>query len=99
MYAASKDFYSLGQIRCLVEGNQWLFHAANLFHIFERYGLPFPSLLCKLVEGCDIAFLGVCEADYEEEIGVQVAVIEGSGCMSCVRVFAQEDDIGSTMFD
>jgi hypothetical protein len=41
----------------------------------------------------------VCKADYEEEISVQVAVIEGSGCMSCVRVFAQEDDIGSTMFD
>lgn len=99
MYTASEDFYGLGQIRCLVESNQRLLSAPNLFYVFERYGLSFSSFLCKLVERGDVAFFGMREADYEEEVRVQVAVIEGPGRMPCVCVFAQEDDIGGAMFD
>jgi hypothetical protein len=50
MYTASEDFHRLGQICCLVESNQRLFPATNLFHVFERYGLSFSSLLCEFVE-------------------------------------------------
>lgn len=99
MYTASEDFHGLGQIRCLIESNQRLLPATHLFYVFERYGLSFSSFLCKLIERGDVAFLGVREADYEEEVRVQVAIVEGPGRMPCVRVFAQEDNIGGAMFD
>lgn len=99
MYTTSKDLYSLGQICCLIESNQGLFPAADLLHVLEWYRLSFSSLLCKLIKRRDVAFFGVCEADNKEEIGVQVAVIESAGRMSCVCVFTQKDDIRSSVFD
>jgi hypothetical protein len=41
----------------------------------------------------------VREADNEEEVCVQVAIIEGSRRVPCVGVFAQKDDIGGAVFD
>lgn len=89
MYPTAKDFYGLGQVCCVGKRDQWLLVAANVFDILERDWLPLSSLLGKLIKGRNVSFVWVCEADHEEEVGIQVAVIERARGMAGVGVFTQ----------
>lgn len=81
MHAAAEDLHSLGQIRCVREGDEWLL-LAQVLHVLEGDRLPFASLLRQLVEGGDILLFGMGEADYKEKVCVQIAVVEGADCMA-----------------
>jgi hypothetical protein len=98
VYTAPKHLHSLGQVCRVRERDQWLLLVAHLLHVSERYGLPFSSLLGELVERGDILFVGVCEAEYEEEVGVQVAVVERAGRVSRVLAVTEQDDVGRALF-
>lgn len=80
------------------QGNQRLL-LAQVFYILERYGLSLSSLLCQLVKRGYIFFFGLCEADYEEEVCVQIAVVEGTDCMVGACVFAEQNNIRSARFE
>ena len=81
MHAAAEHLHSFGQICCVWEGDEWLLFA-QVLDILEGYGLSFASLLRQLIEGGDILLFGVGEADYEEKICIQIAVVEGADCMA-----------------
>lgn len=98
MHATAKHLHSLGQIRRVWQRDEWLL-PAKVLYVFEGYGLPFPPLLCQLIKRRHVLFFGVCETDYEEEIGVQVAVIEGADSVAGACVFAEEDDVGRARLD
>ena len=69
MHSRSKHLHCLCQIGRMRNGNQRLL-IPQLFHIFERDGLPLSSLFGKLVEGGDVALVRMGEPDYEEEVCV-----------------------------
>jgi hypothetical protein len=98
MHSRSKHLHGLGQIGRMRDGNQRLF-LPQLLHIFERDGFPLSSLLGELVEGGDFALVRVGEADYEEEVCVQIAVVKGPRCGAGVGAVAEEEDVGSARFD
>ena len=80
------------------DGNQRLL-LPQLFDVFERDGFPLSSLLGELVKGGDFALVGVGEADYEEEVCVQIAVVEGPRCGAGVGAVAEEEDVGGAGLD
>jgi hypothetical protein len=41
----------------------------------------------------------VCETDYEQEVGVEVAVVEGPRCVLRVLAIAEQDYIWAAVFD
>jgi hypothetical protein len=98
VHAAPENLHGLGQVGRVWERDEWLLLVAHLLDVSERYGLPLPSLLGELVERGDIFFVGVCEAEYEEEVSVQVAVVERAGRVSRVLAVAEQDDVGCALF-
>jgi hypothetical protein len=72
---------------------------AQFFHIFEWDRFPLSTLLGELVKGRDFALVRVGEADYEKEIGVQVAIVECTRGGTGVGVVAEEDNIRGAGLD
>jgi hypothetical protein len=72
---------------------------AQVLDILERDGLSFSSLLGKLIKGRDILLFGMCEADYEEEVCVQVAVVKGADCVAGVCILTEQNNVGCTRLD
>lgn len=99
MYATAKNFNRLGQVCRLVKRDQRLLVAANVFDILEGNGLALSAFACKFVERGNVSLFRVCEADYEEEVRVEVAVVKGSDCLAGIGMLAQEDNIGGAAFD
>lgn len=98
MHAAAEDLHSFGQVGRVWQRDQGLL-LAQVLDILERNGLPFSSLLGQLVEGCYVLFFGMCEADYEQQVRVQVAVVEGADGVAGAGVLAQQNDIGRAGLD
>lgn len=99
MYAAAKHLDSFGQVGSVWQCDQRLLLVAHLFDVPQRNRLSFASLLGQLVEGGDVFLVRVCEADYEEEVRVEVAVVEGAGRVACVLAVTQQDDVRSAVLD
>lgn len=99
VHSTAKDFYGFGQVCRVGQGDERLLLAADLLDVFERNRLPFPSFLGKLVERGNISLVGVCKADDEQQICIEVAVVEGARRMARVCVFAEQNDIGRAVLD
>lgn len=94
MYSTAKDLDGFGQVCCVGKCDQGLLVTANVLDVLERNWLPLTSLPSELIKGCDIAFVRMCEADYEEEVCIQVAIVECACGMASVGVFTEQDHIG-----
>lgn len=77
MHAAAKHLHSLGQIGRCRQGQQGLFFA-QVFDMFEGYGFSLSALLGQLIEALQIALVGVCQTDDQQQIAVQIAVVKGA---------------------
>lgn len=97
--STAKNLHCFCQVCRAWKRDEWLLLVAHFLDISQRYRLSFSSLLGKLVKRCYVFFVGVREADDEEEVCVEVAVIKCPGCDSCVFAVAQEDDIGRAVTD
>lgn len=80
VYSAPKDLHGFGQVGRLRERDQRLLLVPDFLHVSQRYRLPFAPLFRELVERGDVFFIGVGEANYEQEVCIQVAVVECPGC-------------------
>jgi hypothetical protein len=99
VHPAAKDLDGLGQVGGVGKRDQRLLSVAHLLHISQRYRLALAALLRQLVEGCDIFFVGVCEADYEQQVRVEIAVVEGPGRVARVLAVAEQDNVGGAVLD
>jgi hypothetical protein len=99
VHSATKDLHGFCQVGRVGQRDQRLLPVAHLLHVPQRYRLALPALLRQLVERCDIFFVGVCEADYEQEVRVEVAVIEGAGRVARVFAVAEQDNVRCAILD
>jgi hypothetical protein len=81
------------------ERNQRLFLIAYLLDVSQRNWLALAPLLRELVKRRHVFFVWVCETDYEQEVGVEVAVVEGPRCVLRVLAIAEQDYIWAAVFD
>jgi hypothetical protein len=99
VYPAPKHLHCLCQVRRVRERNKRFLLVAHLLDIPQRDRLALASLLRELVERRHVFFVGVCEADDEQEVGVEVAVVEGACRVLRVLAIAEEDYVWATVFD
>ena len=93
MYARAEDFDGLGEGRGVRQGNEGFF-AAKAFDVFERDGFALAAFLSEFAEGGDLVLVGLGEADDEEEISVQVAVVERADGRSRGGRVPEKHDVG-----
>lgn len=84
VHATAKDLHSFRQI-CRMRERDKRCLRPQLFDIPERDRLSLTTPLSNLIEGGCLGFGRVCEANYEEEVCVEVAVIEGSRGGAAIR--------------
>jgi hypothetical protein len=99
VHSAAKNLHSFRQVGRMGQRDQRLLSVAHLLHVPQWYRLALAALLRQLVERGDIFFVGVCEADYEQQVRVEVAVVEGAGRVARVLAVAEQDDVWRAILD
>lgn len=92
--STAKNLDSLGKIGGMGKSDERLL-LAQVLDISQRHRLSLSALLCEVVEGRFGSFR-TSEANDEEEVSIQVAVIKCANGGVGVFIFANEDDIWGT---